>query len=101
MTLTFGGETYDHDRDFIRLSGQLKRVWQVMIDGRERTLAMIAKESTALRTKQGRDSEAAVSARLRDFRKRKFGGNILLSRNAGGGLWLYRLVLSKENTVLD
>jgi hypothetical protein len=88
----FGGDTYDVDRDYVRLTGQLARTWQVMLDGTERTLAMIAKETSALRKTGGRDSEAAISARLRDFRKPQFGSHVLISRNGGGGLWWYRLV---------
>jgi hypothetical protein len=90
---TFGGATYDAARDFVRLKGQLLRTWQVISDGKERTLAMIAREASALRTDGGRDSEAAISARLRDFRKIKFGGHDLESRCGGGGLWWYRLKL--------
>jgi hypothetical protein len=98
----FDGATYDSTRDFVRLSGQLKRTWKVMIDGRERTLKMIANETTAMRTDNGRDSEAAISARLRDFRKLKFGGNNLTSRNGGGGLWWYRLIITGfKPTIVD
>lgn len=94
----FGGSTYDAGRDFIRLTGQLKRTWTVMLDGRARTLAQIARETSALRTDNGTDSEAAISARLRDFRKLKFGGHHLVSSNGGGGLWWYRLVLPESST---
>ena len=87
----FGGRTYDPSRDFIRLKGQLLRVWKVLQDHRWHTLAEIAKAASALRTDGGRDSEAAVSARLRDFRKVKFGAHVLQARNEGGGLWWYRL----------
>lgn len=89
--MPFGGKTYDRDRDGARLTGQLLRTWQVMQDGRERTLAMIAREASMLRADDGRDSEAAISARLRDFRKDKFGSHEVVSRNGGGGLWWYRL----------
>src|SRR3982751_4933791 len=84
---TFGGETYDADRDFIRLTGQLQRTWQVMQDGKWRTLAQVARETSSRRTDGGHDSEASVSARLRDFRKEKFGGHELHRENVSGGLW--------------
>lgn len=92
----FGGVTYEPERDRVRLTGQLLRTWQVMLDGRERTLPMIAKETSAKRGDSGHDSEAAVSARLRDFRKPQFGSHALERRNGGGGLWWYRLVPKTE-----
>jgi hypothetical protein len=91
---TFGGETYDPTRDYVRLTGQLKRTWDVMKDGRWRTLAQIARETSALRPKGGWDSEASISARLRDFRKPKFGAYDVDAKNVGGGLWQYRLLIS-------
>ena len=91
----FGGVTYDPERDCVRLTGQLSRTWEVMLDGRERTLPQIAKETSARRD-TGRDSEASISARLRDFRKPQFGSHELIRRNAGGGLWFYRLVPKGE-----
>jgi hypothetical protein len=89
----FGGDTYDPQRDFVRLKGQLARTWNVMLDGRWRTLAQIAKETSAMRNDGGKDSEAAISARLRDFRKVKFGAHVLQAENIGGGLWHYRLLM--------
>lgn len=88
----FDGKTYNAPRDYIRLRGQLLRTWQVMLDGRERTLSMIAGETSDRRLDGGRDSEAAVSARLRDFRKDKFGSHIVVAYNGGGSLWWYKLV---------
>ena len=66
--LTFGsdfdGQTYDPAIDWERLTGQLGRVWGVMVYGRWVTLAEI----------HGRtgDPEASISARLRDLRKAVF-----------------------------
>jgi hypothetical protein len=91
----FGGETYEAERDFVRLKGQLKRTWDVMKDGKWRTLKQIANEASALRADRGRDSEAAISARLRDFRKKEFGKYEVHARNDGGGLWRYRLWLKE------
>lgn len=86
----FGGETYDHQRDFVRLSGQLLRVYNVMLDGRWRTLAQIAALSAP-------GTEAAVSARLRDLRKDKFGAHDMQAECIEGGLWRYRMVLHRSS----
>ena len=48
------------------------------------TLAELAAEA------QG--SEAAVSARLRDLRKKRYGQHIVERKYVGNGLWAYRLV---------
>lgn len=93
----FGGKTYDVSRDYARLKSQLNRTWKVMSDGRERTLEGIAKETSALRPDSGRDLPTAISARIRDFRKGQFGAHKVVSRNAGGGLWWYRLVTPEND----
>ena len=80
----FDGDTYDVKRDYTRLKGQLGRVYSLMIDGQWRTLEEIA-------TCIG-GSEAAVSARLRDFRKKKYGRMIVERKHCGGGLYIYRLI---------
>lgn len=93
----FSGETYDPERDYERLKGQLRRVYNVMKDGNWRILAQI-------RARTGhRDSEAAISARLRDFRKKKFGGHTVKRLSLGGGLFIYKLILREINdgTKLD
>lgn len=83
----FDGITYDRKLDYQRLSGQLKRVFSVMVTGGWRTLSEIARET-------GDQSEAAISARLRDLRKTKFGSFEVERRRRGDakkGLWEYRL----------
>lgn len=80
----FGGETYDPDRDHDRLAGQLKRVLTLMSDGNWRMLLLISDEVGG--------SEAAVSARLRDLRKKKYGGREVLREYVANGVWRYRLV---------
>lgn len=74
-------------RDAARLSDQLLMVRALMMDGRWRTLAEIAEKT--------KGSEAGVSARLRDLRKARFGGNIVerRRRSPSVGLWEYRLFL--------
>lgn len=84
----FDGKTYDPPEDHARLRGQLERVFLVMSDGGWRTLRQIAE--------QCRGSEASVSARLRDFRKPKYGSRSVERRRVGGGLYEYRLA-PKDN----
>lgn len=81
----FDGETYDPGRDKARLTGQLERVFEAMSDGQWHTLRWLADRC--------KGSEAAVSARLRDLRKPKFGGYIVDRRRSEhvDGLWVYRL----------
>lgn len=82
--LNFDGYTYEPALDAERLTGQLLRVWQLMRDGKWRTLAEIASAVDG--------SEAGVSARLRDFRKPKFGALHVDRRRVDGGLYEYRLL---------
>ncbi len=80
----FDGSTYDAARDYARLTGQLKRVFDLMADGRWRTLRDVADVAGG--------SEAACSARLRDLRKPKYGAHIIEHDCIGRGLWRYRMV---------
>lgn len=81
-----GGETYDPALDYERLNAQARRVWDVMECGEWMPLSEIAARTG--------DPEASISARLRDFRKPRFGGHVVERRRTprDGGLWLYRLV---------
>jgi hypothetical protein len=88
QALLFGGVTYDPALDEERLTRQLGRVWELMVDGQWRTLREIAERVGG--------SEAGVSARLRDLRKPGFGGYKIERRRTGppfSGLFEYRLVL--------
>jgi hypothetical protein len=82
----FGGSTFDAERDGERLQGQLARVAQVMVDGDWHTLPELAQKCGG--------TEAAISARIRDFRKAKFGGHTVQREYVERGLWRYRLILS-------
>jgi DNA-binding Lrp family transcriptional regulator len=65
----------------------MRLVYRLMVDGQWRTLAEIAEATGA--------PEASVSARLRDLRKRKFGGHVVARRPRGDralGLFEYQLV---------
>jgi hypothetical protein len=85
----FDGVTFDPDKDGERLGAQARQVWSLMRDGAWRTLRDIA---TAIGA-----PEASVSARLRDFRKDKWGGMVVERRRRGEetrGLWEYRVIRS-------
>ena len=89
MTLTFlepirfNGSDYIPERDDVRLTGQLLRVFDAMQDGKPRTLRMIADETG--------DPEASISAQLRHLRKPRFGGHTVDKEYLGDGLYQYRL----------
>lgn len=86
--LVFDGAVYDHDRDNVRLTGQLNRVFEYMKDGKWRTLNEIAEATDA--------PHASVSSRLRDFRKPKFGGYEVEREYIGKGLYQYRLLVNSN-----
>jgi hypothetical protein len=94
----FDGDTFVQEADGVRLAGQLERVRGLMIDLKWRTLGEIA---AAI----GAGSEAAVSARLRDLRKQKFGGHVVNRRRRGEakrGLFEYQLVAKMvQRTMFD
>jgi hypothetical protein len=87
--MRFDGATYDPERDCVRLTGQYLRIWNVMSDGLFRTLSAIAKETG--------DPEASISARLRDFRKERFGSHEIEREYLGSGLYQYKLIVNKGN----
>jgi len=72
----FDGITYSPTFDRERLGNQLKRVLQAMERGGWYTLAEIAAYT-------GDSSQAAISARLRDLRKEKFGSFNIERRRRG------------------
>lgn len=80
--LVFDGETYLEERDHDRLATMFGRVQVVMSDLDWHTLAELARRTGG--------SEAAVSARLRDLRKPRFGGHTVERRYVADGLWEYR-----------
>lgn len=82
----FDGATYEPARDHVSLNGQLLKVYNVMMTGEWFTLQQIAQRIG------GHNTEAAISARIRDFRKTKYGGH-KVERRSVGRLFMYRLVL--------
>ena len=91
----FNGSDYVPERDDVRLSGQIKRVHSLMIDGIPRTLRQISNATG--------DPEASVSAQLRHLKKERFGGFIVDKTHLGNGLYQYRLLPppKKGQGVLD
>lgn len=77
------GGTFDHARDTDRLNRQARAVFNVMKDGKWRTLKTIALLTN--------EPEASVSARLRDLRKPRFGGHVVDRSYVADGIWQYRL----------
>ena len=95
----FGGATYDPALDRERLTKQLGRVYHVMQDGGWRTLAEIATDIRLFCGHPGgrppHDTEAAISARLRDLRKIRHGAYEVGRRRRGApssGLWEYAIL---------
>ena len=75
--------------DFVRMGRQRSEVWAAMLDGRWWTLAEL--EATT------RAPQASISARLRDFRRPKYGGHTVERRRRYGpsyATWEYRLIPS-------
>ena len=84
--MTFDGPVYNPDLDQARLTGQIKRIFDLMKDNRWRTLTEIS-----VRTGE---PEASVSAQLRHLRKPRFGSHVVEKRRRGegkSGLWEYQL----------
>ena len=83
----FDGVEYDHARDSTRLSGQILRIYDLMKDGRWRTLRMISDFTNT--------PEASASAHLRSLRKDRFGGHTVNRRHVREGLFEYQLIPSE------
>lgn len=82
----FDGETYEPAEDQARLTGQALAVFQTMQGGAWWTLCSLSNATGA--------SEASVSARLRDFRKARFGAHTVERERVSKGLWRYRLIVN-------
>jgi hypothetical protein len=81
----FDGSTYEPELDKFRLSSQLERVVTVMNDKEWHTLQELVDRA-------GPGSMPAMSARLRDLRKERFGSYTIERRRISGGLFEYRMV---------
>lgn len=90
--MPFDGDTYDPKKDYRRLDTQMGRVYRLMCDGEWRTLEAIKAQCGG--------TDSSISARLRDFRKTKFGGYVMESRRRAGaapGVWEYRVLVPEEH----
>lgn len=81
--MRFDGADYVHERDSVRLTGQLLRVFDAIKDGNWYTLNAIAEVTE--------DPPASVSAQLRHLRKPRFGGYNIEKKHIENGLYVYRL----------
>lgn len=88
----FDGDTYDAGRDKVRLSALAWRVWRAARPGEWYTLAELQEKAGG--------TEASVSARLRDFRKERFGSHSVDRRHVSNGLYEYRLTPNPDSPVL-
>lgn len=80
----FNGPDYKPARDHARLTGQIERIFNIMRDGRWRTLRQIANQTG--------DPESSVSAQLRHLRKERFGGHAVDREYIADGLYQYRVI---------
>jgi len=92
----FDGSEYHPSVDDARLTGQLKRIFDLMADGLWRTLEEIEAVTG--------DPPASISAQLRHLRKKRFGSHIVDKRPRGDrvlGLWEYSLELKSQPAELS
>lgn len=90
----FDGATYEPEFDKVRLTKQLARMFSFMSDKEWHTLDEIARVTSI--------PPASASARLRDFRKEKFGSHEVLRRRKGdpkSGLFEYQLVRNEHKAI--
>lgn len=81
---SFGGATFDPERDEVRLNAQLRRVRDVLDGGDWWYLRQVSAATG--------DPEASVSARIRDLRKPQFGGHQIEREFVRRGLHRYRML---------
>lgn len=87
----FSGADYVPLRDYKRLKGKLLVIFNIMADGKWRTLARISKLSGS--------PEASVSSQLRNLRKKEFGRHTVLREYIGRGLYRYKLIINHGGTL--
>jgi len=85
-TSRFNGADYKHKRDSARLTNQHNDIFNLMADGKYRTLGQIS-ELTG-------HHESSVSAQLRHMRKPRFGSHQVNRAYKGKGLYEYQLVVN-------
>jgi len=83
----FNGAVYDPYWDDNRLSNQIGRIFDLMMDSHWKILAEISARTA--------DPPASISAQLRHLRKRRFGSYVVEKRHRGArdkGLFEYRVL---------
>ena len=91
--LNFDGETFVPELDGKRISRQFDYVFDLMKDGKWRTLKQI---QLALLKQGVFATEAGISARLRDFRKKRYGEHTVNRMRTGdpkSGKFTYQLLV--------
>lgn len=91
MPFAFDGPDFDPERDQARLTGQLLDIFDLMKDGKKRTVEEIAERTG--------HPETSVSAQLRHLRKPRFGG-YCVERTRVGNTSYYWIDFSKKGRVL-
>lgn len=92
----FSGAEYVPALDQKRLTKQIDLIYDLMKDGKYRTLAEISQATGA--------HEASVSAQLRNLKKIEFGYHGLEKRRRGepgNGLWEYRILRNEKSTTRE
>ena len=88
--MIFNGSDYSHERDSSRLSTQYWDIYNVMRDGKRRTLQGISEIT--------KHPPASISAQLRHMRKDRFGSHTVNKHYLGNGLYEYELIVNKESS---
>ena len=83
-TARFDGATYDHSKDYYRLTGQLNALYGLLKDSQWRTLSQIEQDTGI--------PQASASAQLRNLRKAKFGG-FTVNRKRVGNVYFYQVIV--------
>lgn len=86
----FQGADYVPEKDKVRLTGQIHRVFDCMKDGRWRTFYEIEAIT--------KDPQASISAQLRNLRKDRFGRHTVNKRRTtkNGGTYEYQLIVNQS-----
>ena len=79
------GSTYESEYDFDRLNAQAIRVAHAMLQRGDWVTLRHLEAVTG-------DPQASISARIRDFRKARFGSKTVERRRVSGGLYEYRIL---------
>lgn len=84
----FDGSDIDSEKDNLRLAGQLKVIYDLVKDGKYRTLREIEDQTNY--------PQSSISAQLRNLRKERYGSFNIEKRSRGdreNGLFEYRIVI--------